>query len=133
MNKNVWKFGLLAAVAMSIDNVPGLPSWLYPILRATAAASAVLAGYHYPSPPAGPTRIPIEVVTGLLVLCFLSAGCELSRFTLSVKNPTFGSLAVSMGGGVIGHPSSRTNAPTADSEPNSGNVVSNGVASAGSP
>ena len=132
MLKKCWVFGLIACCALAVDNVPGLPVPVYPILRAIAAVCAVLAGYHYPTPPASSGKVPVEVATLAVGLCVLATGCRVADMGIGVNAPPFGSLSVSIGGGVIGQPGRFQNlAPTAQ-RTNSGTLVQ-GVALPGLP
>jgi hypothetical protein len=114
MLKKCWIFGLVSACALATSNVPDMSAPFYPILRAIAAIFAVLAGYHYPGPPASTGKVPIEVAALAIGLCMLAAGCRVADMGIGLNVPPFGSLSVSVGGGVIGHASklessSRTN------------------------
>ena len=117
MNKYVWQFGLLSALALALITCAGLPTWAYVLLKCVAVVAGVLAGYHYPAPPTGTAVNTAAVGLMLLGALALSTGCKVGALGINVSSPTFGSVGVTLDGGVIGHGRVITNAPRPISAP----------------
>jgi hypothetical protein len=117
MNKYVWLFGLVSAVALALITCAGLPTWVYVMLKCVAVVAGVLAGYHYPAPPTGQAVNTATVALLLLGALALTPGCKVGALGLSVNNPTFGSVGLTLDGGVIGRGRASTVPPVTNSAP----------------
>jgi len=115
MNRYVWIFGLVSALALALIACAGLPTWAYVLLKCVAVVAGVLAGYHYPAPPTGTAVNTAAVGLLLLGVLALTPGCKVGALGLSVSSPTFGSVGLTLDGGVIGHGRVSTNAPSTNS------------------
>ena len=111
-------FGCLGAIALAVSQVPGLPSTLHTVCVCISAASVAALGYHAadatPRPPTPPIVLFALLLGALLVAC---AGCKVGGLGVSVSSPPFGSVGITLDGGVIGHGRLATNMPASTPEP----------------
>jgi hypothetical protein len=105
--------GLVGAVALAVSKVAGLPPWALTACEVASVGCFAALGYHAqdrsnkpPAPPIG--TLSIFLVAGLLAF----AGCKVGGLGVQVSSPAFGSVGVSLDGGLIGHGRLPTNAPT---------------------
>lgn len=104
--------GIVGAATLAVANVPGIPPNIHMVGMAVSAACVAALGWHAQDrsgkPPVDPgTTVAIILAVGLV----FSAGCKVGGLGLSVKAPPFGSVGLSLDGGVIGHGRLTTNAP----------------------
>ena len=109
-------FGILGAIALAVSQVAGLPATVHMVCVVVSAACVAGLGYHAadqtPRPPVPPFMAFAAMLIGFAVLL---AGCKVGGLGVQVASPAFGSVGVSLDGGVIGHGKTPTNvvAPTA--------------------
>jgi len=109
-------FGTLGAIALAVSQVAGLPATVHLVCVCLSAACVAGLGYHAadqtPRPPLPPIVLFAMMLIGFAVLL---AGCKVGGLAVQVSSPAFGSVGVSLDGGVIGHGKTPTNAvpPTA--------------------
>jgi hypothetical protein len=106
--------GMAGAVSLAVSKVSGLPPWVVTTCEVVTVASVALLGYHAqdrsdkpPAPPLG--TLAILLAAGMAAF----AGCKVGGLGVEVKSPTFGSVGLTLDGGVIGHGKLPTNAPAA--------------------
>jgi hypothetical protein len=99
---------------MAVSHVAGLTPGVYTICNVIVAISVALMGYHAQDrsqkPPAPPSGTIAVILCALLIWC---AGCRTGGFSLGVRSPTFGSVALSVEGVAIGKGHCPTNAAPA--------------------
>ena len=105
-------FGCLGAIALAVSQVPGIPGTLHLVCVCVSAAAVAALGYHAsdatPRPPMPPIMLFALLLCSLLVAC---AGCKVGGLGVAVSSPPFGSVGITLDGGVIGHGKPATNAP----------------------
>jgi hypothetical protein len=110
--------GLSGAIALSVSQVPNLPTWLHTACIVTVAASVALVGYHAQDrsgkPPATPAAT-LAIIGAALALSL--TGCKVGGLGVQVSSPAFGSVGVTLDGGLIGHGKLSTNATGAATAP----------------
>ena len=110
--------GMIGAVALAVDQITALSPDAHLACKVAASAALALVGYHAqdrsnkrPGPPAATLAILAAA------LCIYLAGCKVGGLGVQVTSPAFGSVGISLDGGVIGHGKAPTNAPTPLSAP----------------
>jgi hypothetical protein len=105
-------FGLFGAIAGAVSQVPGIPTDVRLIMVCITAACVAGLGYHasdqQPRPPLSPLTCSCALIVAIMMVC---AGCKVGGLGIQVASPAFGSVGVSLDGGVIGHGHVPTNAP----------------------
>ena len=100
-------------MALGLAQVSGISSSFHLVCVCISAACVAGLGYHAadqtPRPP-GPPIVLFAVLLGALTLAL--CGCKVGGLGFDLKCPAFGSVGVSLDGGVIGKGHVRTNAPT---------------------
>lgn len=111
-------FGILGAVALAVSQVSGLPGTLHMVCVCVSAACVAGLGYHAsdatPRPPA-PPLLMFALLLGIAVVVF--TGCKVGGLGVAVNSPAFGSVGITLDGGVIGHGRMPTNAIAALPKP----------------
>ena len=106
-------FGLLGAISLAVSQVTGLSVTAHLICVCISAACVAGLGYHAadqtPRPPLPPLTCFLLLLVCLIVCC---CGCKVGGFGVELKSPAFGSVGVSLDGGVIGKGQVPTNAPS---------------------
>jgi energy-converting hydrogenase Eha subunit B len=106
-------FGMLGAIALAVANVPGLAPWALTACHVVSVACVAGIGYHAQDRSAKPPSAPGASAAILLAASLVAlTGCKVGGLGIEVKSPTFGSVGISLDGGIIGHGKVPTNAPT---------------------
>lgn len=96
--------GAVAAASMAVLAIDDLPPSVVLWLRVVGAIAVALLGYHAQNegPPGGKPMM-LLLCCLLAAFCLLIAGCRVGGLAFDVKSPTFGSVGVTLDGGMIGH------------------------------
>ena len=104
-------FGTLGAMALAVSQVSGLSATFHLFCVCVAAAAVAGLGYHAADQSPRPPLPPIACFVVLLaILLVMMTGCKVGGLGVEVKSPAFGSVGVSLDGGVIGKGRMPTNA-----------------------
>jgi hypothetical protein len=110
--------GLAGAMSLAIDQISSIPAWAHTDCKVIAAAAVALIGYHAQDrsgkPPA-PLSGTVAIIGAILLLTF--SGCKVGGLGVQVSSPAFGSVGVTLDGGVIGHGRLSTNLTSAVTAP----------------
>jgi hypothetical protein len=106
-------FGMLGAMTFAVSQVVGLPALVHLVCVCVSAACVAGLGYHAVDQTPRPPVPPLVLFAAMLIaFAVMLAGCKVGGLGVSVSSPAFGSVGLSLDGGVIGKGHTPTNAPT---------------------
>ena len=111
--------GLVGGAATWASQADCIPTAWKPICAALAALSIALLGLHAQDCPPDCQGTATRVLKTVLTVagCAALLGCSLAQFKLSLSNPAYGTLGVSIGGGSIGKQPPALPSPTPTNAP----------------